>query len=72
VRLALRNYQDEEVVGTPGVTSAGLFQMAAQKIAPPAPPLPPREVPAAAPAPRRPRYSVEVLLGEKVTRQSIF
>ena len=58
VRLALRNYRDEEEVDTPGLDTRQLFAM--QK---PAPVAGPRR--AAAPA----RPSVEVLLGEMRTRQ---
>jgi len=67
VRLALRNYSDNQVVGTPGLSTGTMFCV------------PPRAVPAGpmtatvpAPQPRRPRYSVEVLLGEKLTRQDLF
>jgi pilus assembly protein CpaB len=67
VRLALRNYQDEAQVQTAGVTTRKLF---GQERRPPPPP------PAAPVAPRRhapsARYSVEVILGEKVTRQELF
>ncbi len=56
VRLALRNYRDEEIVKTPGVSASGLYSRA---------PEPPAAKPSAPPA----RASVEVLLGEKLTRQ---
>jgi pilus assembly protein CpaB len=69
VRLALRNFHDEESVQTSGVTVRGLFGR--ERKPPPPPP------PAAAPVVARrhepsPRYSVEVILGEKVTRQELF
>ncbi len=67
VRLALRNFQDEEQVHTAGVTTRALF---GQERRPPPPP------PAAPVVARRhepsPRYSVEVILGEKLTRQELF
>jgi len=75
VRLALRNYGDNQMVGTPGLSTTALFgtprQVAPATPAAPAPPAPPL---AEAPRPprRRPRYSVEVLLGERMTRQEIF
>jgi pilus assembly protein CpaB len=67
VRLALRNYSDQEPVHTSGVTVRALFGHERG----PAPP------PAAAPVAvkRReasPRHSVEVILGEKFTRQELF
>lgn len=64
VRLALRNYRDEEYVKTPGVTTTQLFGD--------------NSVPAGVTAkltPRRaasPQYSVEVFLGDKSTRQTLF
>jgi pilus assembly protein CpaB len=63
VRLALRNFRDEEYVGTPGISTRALFGYA-----PPPEPAPviakakPRKAP---PAP----YVVDVLLGTKVMRQ---
>ncbi len=63
VRLALRNYRDEEVVKTSGIVTRVLFEgdghptPGATKVAR-----------AKGPAP----YSVEILLGEKVTRQPLF
>jgi len=58
VRLALRNYRDEDLVATPGISTKGLFGSA------PATP--------AARAGRPARgSSVEVVLGEKVTRQPV-
>ena len=68
VRLALRNYSDNQLVGTPGLSTGTLFGV------PPRPPEAPAGPMAATapPPPRRPRYSVEVLLGEKLTRQDLF
>jgi pilus assembly protein CpaB len=66
VRLALRNYSDAAIVGTPGLTTASLFGNTARQIAAPAASV------VRPPLPRRPRYSVEVLLGEKMTRQELF
>jgi pilus assembly protein CpaB len=67
VRLALRNFHDEESVQTSGVTTRALFGQERR------PPPPPPAVPVVA---RRhepsPRYSVEVILGEKLTRQELF
>jgi pilus assembly protein CpaB len=63
VQLALRNYRDEAVVTTPGATTAALFG----RVAAPAP------APAAK-AERRwrpPGYSVEILLGDRMTRQGL-
>ncbi len=62
VRLALRNYRDEEFVGTPGMTQKALFGYA-----PPPPEVSPVHVAARKPPP--PRYVVDVLLGTKVMRQ---
>src|SRR5262245_6016394 len=70
VRLALRNYSDNQLVGTPGLSTATLFGSVPQKVDVPAGPVSSR--PPALPPPRRPRYSVEVLLGDKVTRQDLF
>ena len=64
VRLALRNYRDEEYVKTPGVTTTQLFGD--------------NSVPAGVtpkPTPKHgtvPQYSVEVFLGDKSTRQTLF
>ncbi len=67
VRLALRNYRDEDPVPTSGVTVRALFGRERQPAPPPA---------AAAVVAKRhepsPRYSVEVILGEKLTRQELF
>jgi pilus assembly protein CpaB len=73
VRLALRNYGDGGLVGTPGISTATLFETPARRPAPPAaaPPQTPRPAPEVK-RERRPRHSVEVLLGEKVTRQDLF
>jgi len=62
VQLALRNYRDEDTVVTPGATTAALFGKV--------------EVPSAAPVKAvRPRqrapYTVEILLGDKLTRQGL-
>ena len=73
VRLALRNYGDTTVVGTPGVSTGSLFEVRARPPTPPAqpaarpPPSPPKKAPE-----RSPRHSVEVLLGETVTRQDLY
>jgi pilus assembly protein CpaB len=70
VRLALRNYGDADLVGTPGISTATLFETPARRQAAPA--APPRQAAPEARRERRPRYSVEVLLGEKLTRQDLF
>lgn len=78
VRLALRNYGDMTVVGTPGVSTGSLFEARTRPpAAPPQPaarPAPPPPSPPKRPtAPeRQPRHSVEVLLGETVTRQDLY
>jgi pilus assembly protein CpaB len=64
VQLALRNYRDEETVTTPGASLPALFG----KLEAPKPP----EVKAVARHERAPGYTVEVWLGDKVTRQAIF
>lgn len=69
VRLALRNYSDNQVVGTPGLSTGTLFGTPPRPAEAPAGPV---AATAPAPQPRRPRYSVEVLLGEKLTRQDLF
>jgi len=65
VRLALRNFRDEEYVGTPGISTRALFGSA--------PPPPPEVSPVVATAqPRKAPpapYVVDVLLGTKVMRQ---
>jgi pilus assembly protein CpaB len=73
VRLALRNYRDEAIVETPGSSMAALF---GEEKKPPSAPV------AAAVAARvrveraverrAPAYSVEILLGEKVTHQDFY
>jgi pilus assembly protein CpaB len=71
VRLALRNYGDADLVGTPGISTATLFETPARRQQA-APAAAPRQAAPEARRERRPRYSVEVLLGEKVTRQDLF
>jgi pilus assembly protein CpaB len=63
VRLALRNYRDEEFVGTPGMTQKALFGYVAPTPAAVSP------VHEATRRPPPPRYVVDVLLGTKVMRQ---
>ena len=66
VRLALRNYRDEQIVHTQGILTRALFDGNGR---------PATAVVAGgkAPAPRRAApYSVEILLGEKLTRQPLF
>jgi len=63
VRLALRNYRDEEVVKTSGIPTRVLFEGDGR----PAPGVT-KVARSRGPAP----YSVEILLGEKVTRQPLF
>jgi pilus assembly protein CpaB len=63
VQLALRNYRDDAVVTTPGATTGGLFGRAAA--APPAPGVPAER------RERAPGHSVEILLGDRMTRQGI-
>jgi pilus assembly protein CpaB len=69
VQLALRNYQDEVAVVTAGATTATLFGKQEA-------PSPPAASPPVARVQRRrepaPGYSVEILLGDRVTRQGIF
>ncbi len=77
VRLALRNYGDSTVVGTPGVSTGSLFQVRTKPPAPPPAPVqqvarPVEPKPREAAPTRQPRHSVEVLLGEKVTRQELY
>jgi pilus assembly protein CpaB len=64
VRLALRNYRDEEVVKTAGVFTRGLFEGDGHPAAAPTT----KVAKPKGPAP----YSVEILLGEKMTRQPLF
>jgi pilus assembly protein CpaB len=69
VRLVLRNYLDNGIVETPGATLVKLF---GEDYKPPVP------VTAAAPVVKKvekkaaPRYSVEIMLGEKVQHQDFF
>lgn len=68
VRLALRNYRDEEMVETPGMTAAELFKGRQ-------PPAPPAAAPVRAARTGRkaaPGYVVDVILGENVTKQVLF
>jgi pilus assembly protein CpaB len=66
VRLALRNYRDEEYVRTPGITLSQLFGDNGVPAGVAAKPAAPRRRAAA------PQYSVEVFLGDKSTRQTLF
>jgi pilus assembly protein CpaB len=68
VRLALRNYRDEAVVQTPGSNMAAIF---GEEYKPPAPAAPVK-VERRVERPRAPRYSVEILLGDKVSHQDFF
>ena len=64
VRLALRNYRDDEYVGTRGISTRTLFGDE--------PPPPPPAAPTVKASVRRappPRYAVDVLLGSKMIRQ---
>lgn len=65
VRLALRNYRDEEAVHTAGVTVQALFGQERHPVPLAAPMVAKRHEPS-------PRYGVEVILGEKFTRQELF
>jgi pilus assembly protein CpaB len=65
VRLALRNYRDEDVIRTAGVTPKQLFSDAGGT---PSPTI--KGVVSRRPGP--PQYSVEILLGDKTTRQTLF
>jgi pilus assembly protein CpaB len=62
VRLALRNYRDDEFVGTPGITTRALFGYVP-------PPPPPTIVKARVHRAPPPRFAVDVLLGSKMIRQ---
>jgi pilus assembly protein CpaB len=64
VRLALRNYRDEDFVGTPGITISALLGHEA-----PAPVAMPAKMPVKAPVHRPAPYAVEVFLGSKLFRQ---
>jgi pilus assembly protein CpaB len=61
VRLALRNYRDEDLVGTPGISTSALLG----REAPPPPAIVPVKTVVRRPAP----YAVEVFLGSKLFRQ---
>jgi len=63
VRLALRNYRDEALVDTPGMNSAALFGPARERTV---------AVRAPSKSPRRPRYTVDVYLGDERTQQVLF
>jgi pilus assembly protein CpaB len=63
VRLALRNFRDEEVVRTPGMSTTALFANSMPEVVKTN-----TGVVRRAPAPE---YSVEVFLGDKSTRQSL-
>ena len=64
VRLALRNFRDEEVVRTPGMSTTALFANAVPQVVKTST----GEVHRPAPAPG---YTVEVYLGDRSTRQSV-
>jgi pilus assembly protein CpaB len=64
VRLALRNFRDEEVVRTSGVTTTALFANAVPQVVKTNTGVVRRPAPA-------PGYSVEVFLGDRSTRQSV-
>jgi pilus assembly protein CpaB len=64
VRLALRNFRDEEVVRTSGVTTTALFANAVPQVVKTSTGVVRRPAPA-------PGYSVEVFLGERSTRQTV-
>jgi pilus assembly protein CpaB len=66
VRLALRNYRDEEYVRTPGITLSQLFGENGVPAGVTAKPVVARKRAAS------PQYSVEVFLGDKSTRQTLF
>ncbi len=63
VQLALRNYKDEELVTTPGATTAILYGRRPEAPAAPRVKVERRE--------RAPGYSVEILLGDRMTRQGL-
>jgi len=64
VRLALRNFRDEEVVRTPGMSTTALFANAVPQVVKTSTGVVRRPAPA-------PGYSVEVFLGDRSTRQSV-
>jgi pilus assembly protein CpaB len=63
VRLALRNYHDDDAVHTAGVTTRQLFSDGTPTLGPAKTPV--RRVEGG-------KYSVEILLGDKSTRQTLF
>ncbi len=65
IQLALRNYRDEDTVTTRGVNNAGLFGV------PPAPPSLPAPVRRGGGGERPSGFSVEILLGDKLSRQGL-
>jgi pilus assembly protein CpaB len=67
IRLALRNYRDDEIIRTPGMSSSALFASDGRVATDGAKAKNPSGGGAA-----RPSYSVEVFLGDKRTRQSLF
>jgi pilus assembly protein CpaB len=67
VRLALRSYRDEELVRTPGISKNALFTLGGDGKAPATQ----QAKGGSRPQGSRP-YSVEVFLGDKLTRQSLF
>jgi pilus assembly protein CpaB len=69
VRLALRNYLDNGIVETPGGTLPKLF---GEDYKPPVPVTAPAPVIKRVEKPRAPRYTVEILLGDKVSHQDFF
>ncbi len=65
VRLALRNYRDENLVDTPGMATTELFEGEA--------PPPEADEPVIHTGRRAaPRYTVDVILGERLTQQELF
>ena len=67
IQLALRNYRDEDTVTTRGATSASLFGTV--RVAAPSAPVP---APVRREGRERPSgYSVEILLGDKLSRQGL-
>ena len=66
VQLALRSFQDDQVVATQGASSTALFAASAFESSPG------EEETSASEVPERRGYSVEVLLQGKSTRQAVF
>ena len=62
LRLALRNYRDEDLVHTSGVSTRALFDSDGK----------PAKTPGKPERARGPANTVEILLGEKLTRQPLF